>query len=86
MDIWGFCIDSLSELCVLTGVVMVEAKAVVDDKKTGKKLKEVKRGKRKWAAIGAMVVLVVAIAIKSKHAHIHKSCQCSQVLFSFFFL
>ncbi|KAI3457573.1 hypothetical protein Pfo_014236 [Paulownia fortunei] len=57
---------------------MVEAKVVVDDDKRKKKSIEEKRGKRKWAAIGAVVVLLGAIALTSKHAHSHNSCNCSQ--------
>lgn len=65
---------------MLSVIVMVEAKAVVDDTKIGKKSKEGKRGIRRWAWVGALVVLMMAIAITSKHAQNHKSCQCSQVL------
>ncbi|KAG8364818.1 hypothetical protein BUALT_Bualt18G0038200 [Buddleja alternifolia] len=67
---------------------MVQAKTVVDDdsSKNKKKSNEGKRGKIKWAAIGAVVVLVVAIALTSKHAQNYKPCQCSKVWWPFFFI
>ncbi|KAL6543341.1 Endoplasmic reticulum oxidoreductin-1 [Orobanche hederae] len=57
---------------------MVEAKSVLDGNKIRNKSIEEKRGTRKWAKIGAVLVLVVAIVITSKHAHNQKSCPCSQ--------
>ncbi|XP_073026908.1 endoplasmic reticulum oxidoreductin-1-like isoform X1 [Primulina eburnea] len=57
---------------------MAEAKVVVDNNKKTKKSIEVKGWKRKWAVIGAVVVLMVAVSLTLKHDHNHKSCQCSQ--------
>ncbi|KZV43107.1 endoplasmic reticulum oxidoreductin-1 [Dorcoceras hygrometricum] len=57
---------------------MAEAKAVVDNNEKVKKLMEEKVGKRKWALIGALVVLMVAVSLTLKHSHDHKSCHCSQ--------
>lgn len=65
---------------VLTVVVMVEAKASVDEEKRRKNLKG---GKVKWSVIGAVLLLAIAMAITSKQAQNHKSCQCSQVCFVF---
>lgn len=58
---------------------MAVAKVVVDDNKKMKKSIEVKGWKRKWAVIGAVVVLLVAVSLTLKHDRDHKSCQCSQV-------
>ncbi|CAA2939474.1 endoplasmic reticulum oxidoreductin-1 [Olea europaea subsp. europaea] len=50
---------------------MVEAKVVVGNK-------ESKEGRKKWTAIGAVLVVLVAIALTYKHAQNPKSCRCAQ--------
>ncbi|XP_073280766.1 endoplasmic reticulum oxidoreductin-1-like [Primulina huaijiensis] len=57
---------------------MAEAKVVVDNNEKIEKLIEEKRGKRKWALIGAVVMLMAAASLTLKHDRDHKSCHCSQ--------
>lgn len=40
--------------------------------------KEGRRGRKKWAVIGAVLVVLVAIALTSKHVQNPKSCRCAQ--------
>lgn len=58
---------------------MVEAKVVVGNKGS-------KEGRKKWTAIGAVLVVLVAIALTYKHAQNPKSCRCAQVSFLHFLL
>ena len=55
---------------------MVEAEVIMK-----KKNEEERGGKRRWgwAAIGAVLMVLVAISITSKYTNNPNSCQCAQV-------